>query len=216
MRYVYYLYEFEFYSFLLPLLMVAVLLCSRLYNKSSNLVVLLCISSISVEYTSYWLASHNIYNRYLFHLSNCSDVLLFLGLMQHAFFRMKAKKSTLLLVDFFAMICLIFGLIEGLDKDPVISSTIIHLGIILLVLYYYFEIFRYEYLENLSYNPTFWLNSMYLLFFSGTFAYQILLGETVSGRLSINSAIVNLILIIVFNLVFTLVLWLGRKRKISI
>lgn len=154
-------------------------------------------------------------NAVLSHFGQCADIVIFMALFHQNVFRLNAKKTAFVLLDIFALFCIVMTYDDGLDRFPVLSGSIIRIGIICLVLYYYFEVFKYEYIDDLSAAPGFWIKSMYLLYFCGTFAHHLLINNENAGQNVLeNVNAVNWILIIVFNLVFTLAIWLGRVRKV--
>lgn len=154
-------------------------------------------------------------NAVITHFGQCADIVIFMALFHQNVFRLRAKNMAFVLLDVFAILCIVMTYVDGLNQFPVLSGSIIRIGIICLVLYYYYEVFKYEYVDNLALTPGFWIQSMYLLYFCGTFAHNLLIDNRNAGQNVLeNVNVVNWILIIVFNLVFTLAIWLGRVRKV--
>jgi|SRR6218665_53548 len=208
-----YLYNVLYYSYLLPLVLVAVLLLSKNYSKNLNFIVLLCISSFSCEFLSDYTNSHKVNNMFLSHIGQSFDFIILIGIFSSSVIKPKAKMASFFILDTVIAFCIYYGFSISLQRDPVYASLLIGITVICLVIYFFFEIFRYEHIEDLSVNPVFWIKSTYLLYFSGTFAYHGLSESLASGVMGENVWIVNWILIIVCNLVFTLAIWLGRVRK---
>lgn len=213
MDYYTYFYEIVFYSYLLPLALAVALLFFGRYSKQLNLILLLTLSSIACEYISFLCARSYINNFFIIHVGQCIDLMVFLALFHQNTVRKDARHITFILFDLLLLFCIISSADIGLYDLPIYSGSIIRVSIICFVIYSYFEVFRYEHIEDLSTHPVFWINSMYLLYFSGTFAYHALGNQIRSGNLAWDTALVNWILIVIFNLVFTLALWLGRIRR---
>ena len=209
-------YEIVFYSFLLPPLMAAILFLSGVYSSRLNILVLLSIASVVCETAFLTLARNSIHTTFLEHLSLSIDVILFVSFFQSNVITPHMKRISFVLMDMLVLVCISEALIGGIHNYPVFAKSFVHIVVICMVLYYYYEVFRFEHIENLPGDSGFWINSVYLLFFSGTFAYNVFLEEQMNGNFSFKIDLVNWILLIVFNLVFTLAIWLGRTRKISI
>lgn len=213
MDYYTYFYEIVFYSYLLPLVLAAALLFSGKYSREQNLILLLALSSLACEYIGVVLSKSYINNLFIWHLSICFDVSIFLAIFHHIVVRNSAKIAAFVIFDVILIACIALSVSGGLGGFPIYSGAITRIAIICMVIYFYFEVFRYEHIEDLSTHPVFWINSMYLLYFSGTFAYHSLTDQINSGNLTWKTTLVNWILIVIFNLVFTLALWLGRIRR---
>jgi hypothetical protein len=86
----------------------------------------------------------------------------------------------------------------------------------LLCIYFYFELFLSSQTVNLMRYPHYWLVSGFLLYFAGTFFLN-LVGDMAinSARLGFYGYDIHSVLNIFLNLIFTLTLWIGRKASIS-
>lgn len=178
--------------------------------------LLLCLSSVFSETTFLIFARNSIHTTFLEHFVLCLDAILFILFFYENIMLAYAKKAAFVLLDILVSVCVLGAIIGGIHNYPIFANSVVHIGIICMVLYYYYEVFRFEHIDNLPGDSGFWINSVYLLFFSGTFAYNVFLEEQVSGNFNFKIELVNWILLIIFNLVFTLAIWLGRTRKISI
>ena len=208
-----YLYNVLYYSYLLPLLLVAVLIISKTYSKNLNLVVLLCLSSASSEFISEAVQDKDMNNTFILHVGQAIDFMILVGLFSQNVIKSNAQKTSFIILDAVILFCLCYGFKITLLNQPVYASLLVGITIMCLIIYYYFEIFRYEHVEDLAANPVFWIKSAYLLYFSGTFAYNAFYSTLMYGSMRENVSLVNWILIMVCNLVFTLAIWLGRAQR---
>jgi len=208
-----YLYIILYYSYLLPLVLVAVLLITRFYNRELNLIVFLCLSSASSEFIGEAIYSHGLKNSFLLHIGQAIDLMILIGIFSQNVIKPTAKLAAFFVLDAVILFCLIYGFKISLQNQPVYASLLVGITIICLVIYYYYEIFRYEHIDDLAGNPVFWIKSTYLLYFAGTFAYNAFYTSLMFGSMRENVSLVNWILIMICNLVFTLAIWLGRVQK---
>lgn len=213
MTYYDYLYNFVYYSYLLPIVLVAGLLCTKRYSRNMNFLVLLCLSSITSEYLSRFLSDREVNYVFIKHVGQCLDIVILIGIFFTNIINKRVKFFSFVLMDVFLLFCIIYSFQVTFLQEPVISSLAIGIIVICLVLYYFFEVFWFEHIEDLSTNPVFWIKSMYLLYFSGTFAYNAMIDHFDNSSFIYNVVSVNWILLILCNLVFTLAIWLGRAQR---
>lgn len=213
MSYYDYLYNVVYYSYLLPIVLVAGLLCIKKYHRNLNFLVLLCLSSITSEYLSDFLSEKEINYLFVKHVGQCLDIVILIGIFFSNIIKKQAKLLSFVLLDVLLLFCITYSFQITFLNEPVLSSLTIGIVVICLVLYYFFEVFWFEHIEDLSTNPVFWIKSMYLLYFSGTFAYNAMIDHFSNSSFIGNVVLVNWILLILCNLVFTLAIWLGRAQK---
>ncbi len=208
-----YLYNVLYYSYLLPLILVAVLLFTRTYSRNLDLIVLLCISSASCEFIGDVVYAKGLNNTFLIHVGQAIDFMILVGIFSQNVIKSNAKNASFVILDAVILFCLIYGFRVSLLYTPVYASLLVGIIILCLIIYYYYEIFRYEHIEDLSINPVFWIKSAYFLYFSGTFAYNAFYSSLMYATVRDNVSLVKWVLIMVCNLVFTLAIWLGRAQR---
>jgi len=213
MNYYDYLYCCVYYSFLLPLILVAGLFFTKRYSNQLNLLVLLCVSSIASEYVSDYLNVNGRNFAFIKHVGQCLDIIILVGIFFSNVIKKEAKFFSFLLLDALLLFCIYYSFSITFGREPVLSSLVIGIIVICLVLYYFYEVFRFEHIEDLALNPVFWIKSMYLLYFSGTFAYNAMIDYFSDSSFIGHVVSVNWMLLILCNLVFTLAIWLGRVQK---
>jgi hypothetical protein len=152
-------------------------------------------------------------NNFLAHVGQSIDVMVLIALFSLNVIKQRAKYASFIVLDLVILFCICYGFSITLLEQPVYASLLVGITIMCLVIYYYYEIFRFEHIEDLALNPVFWIKSAFLLYFAGTFAYYALFSNLAYGVMGENVRLVNWILIMVCNLVFTLAIWLGRVQK---
>jgi hypothetical protein len=209
-----FLYTFSIYLHFLPILVGVYLLFFKKLNRMYIPVLLfLCISAFS-DIISIWIAQKYHNNLFVFSIYALLDTSLIFYFIQQFLQQKKAKLVFMSLLAFFFIFSFWSALTFGFERFNSIQLALGALFIILLILYFFFEIFYFETIEDLTRFPAFWIASVWLVYYAGTLFLNLLFNDVINGYLSFKVDLTNIILLIITNIVCTLSLWMARKKPI--
>lgn len=208
------IYTFSNYFHFLPVLVGVYLLVLKKLNRMYIPVLLLEILSTSTDFLSIWVAHKYHNNLFIFSIYSIIDASLIYYFIQQFLLHKKVKLVFMALLALFFMFSSWSAFTFGFERFNSVQLALGALFIILLVLYFFFEIFYYETIEDLTTFPAFWIASVWLVYYAGTLFLNLLFNEVINGNLSFKVDLTNIILLIISNIVCTLSLWMARKKPI--
>lgn len=194
----------------LPLLVGGALIFQKRLSSEFQLIVLLMLFSTLIDLVSYFSSNLGINNMVLFHLYNCIDVTLILMFIRKIVVQNAAKVFILYVIVLYILFSFIQMPIVGFENLNSLQSGVGSILIITAIFYSFLEIFLYEHIEDLAKYPPFWINSVLLIFYAGTFLLYMSDSFFINGTNSIVFSKINTILLIVLNCVISLCLWMAR------
>jgi hypothetical protein len=191
------------------------MLVKKKLNRMYYPVLLLELISTGTDFLSIWVAHKYHNNLFVFSIYAVIDTLIIFYFIQQFLQQKKVKLVFTLLISTYFIFSLWSMLTFGFERFNSIQLAFGALFVILLILYFFFEIFYYETIADLIKFPAFWIASIWLVYYSGTLFLNLLFNEIINGNLSFKVDLTNIILLIITNIVCTLSLWLARKKTVT-
>jgi hypothetical protein len=210
-----YLYTFSNYVHFLPILVGLYLIFLKKLNRMYFPILLFVIISTATDFISIWVAHKYHNNLFVFSIYAVIDTLIIFYFIQQFLQQKKVKLVFTLLISTYFIFSLWSMLTFGFERFNSIQLAFGALFVIVLILYFFFEIFYYETIADLIKFPAFWIASIWLVYYSGTLFLNLLFNEIINGNLSFKVDLTNIILLIITNIVCTLSLWLARKKTVT-
>ncbi len=207
-----YLYDLNLYLHFLPIILGGGLLLLRRFPSFFLPIFLLCCVSSAADLVGSELADHHIHNLFVFHAYNAFDPLIIILFFQQSLRSDRFQKIIPVLFDCIGVFALCYSFSIGYERFPSYQIAVNTGVVVVLVLLFFYEVFYFESMENLSTDPKFWIASVLLLYYVGALAVHLMFEQTLSGYLSESIRYVNVILLILTHFVFTFTLWMGRIR----
>lgn len=210
-----FIYTFSNYFHFLPILAGVYLFYFKKLNRKYVPVLLLLCISVFTDFISIWIAKKYHNNLFIFSIYALLDTSIIFYFIQQFLQKKKAKLVFLLLIAFYFLYSFWSALTFGLEQYNSVQLAIGALIIIVMILYFYFEIFYYETVADLIKFAPFWITSGWLVYYAGTLFLNLLFNQVINGNLSIKIDVTNILLLIFTNIVCTLSLWIAHKTPIT-
>lgn len=207
-----FLYTFSIYLHFLHILVGVYLLVFKKLNRMYIPVLLFLSISAFTDIISIWIARKYHNNLFVFSFYALLDTSIIFYFIQQFLRQKKAKLFFLIVISVYLIFSTWSALAFGFDRFNTFQLAIGALYIIGLILYFFFEIFYYETVDDLTKFPPFWIASVWLVYYSGTLFLNLLFNEVINGNLSVKIDLTNILLLIFTNIVCTLSLWMARKN----
>ena len=167
------------------------------------------VSSVVVETYGNYLSSLNIDNTRLYNFFSHAEFIFYFFVLYHIIRSSRIKKIILIIACIFIPLDLtnIFFL-QGLDNFHTVTYS---LGCVLIIapsIYYFYELFRLPKLISLMREPSFWIVSGLLFFYSCSFPYFAFTGllydaaPFIMNNFSMIISILNILLYSLFTIAF--------------
>lgn len=210
------IYTFSNYLHFLPILVGVYLLVVKKLNRKYIPVLLLVIISALADFISIWVARKYHNNLFIFSIYSLIDTALIFCFIQQFLSVKKVKLFFLVMLVGYFLFSVWSEITFGFGQFNSLQLALGALFIILLILYFFFEIFYFEAIDDLISFPAFWIASVWLVYYAGTLFLNLLFNEILSGHLSFKVDLTNIVLLIITNIICTLSLWMARKNPITI
>lgn len=123
-----------------------------------------------VEIIGYVRSFHQEHNVELYNIFNCIEISFFIWMIREIIRGKTAKKSILFVVVIFPIGSLINTFfIQGLDSFSSLNVALGSLIIVVLCIYYFYELFLMPHFVNLLQQPSFWICTGLLFFYACSF-----------------------------------------------
>lgn len=150
-----------------------------------------------------------------FHIYALLDLPLILIFIRQLLISKSARKLIVVAIVGYTLFSFVHMAVVGIANYNSIQIAVDTIIILVFSLYFFFEIFQYEQIDDLSSYAPFWIVSVFMLYYGGTFFLNLIFGEVVNGNITKDIDLLNLILLILTNIVLTLCLWMGRTPRTS-
>jgi hypothetical protein len=207
-----YLEKIVYWLHFLPIALGGFLLVTKKLPIAYLSIIMLMIASTAADFLGVYFAHHWHNNMIVSHIYSMLDVSLILLFVRSFCQNLKTRR----IINGVVVVYLLFSFIQlyvvGYLSFNYVQAILGTILILLSILYFYFEVFFYEYVKDLAVFAPFWILSMMFLYYSGTFCWNLIFPEVLNGNLFIEVNYVNDILLIVTNLVITFCLWMAGTR----
>jgi len=207
-----YLYNLNVWLHFLPIILGGILFTLKRFPSFLLPIFFFCCAATASDLISVYCASRGIHTDAVNHGYSILEALILLLFFQGLIQSSRFQRMVPLLFDCIGLFTVVYSISVGLNKFPSVQIVVNTVMVIVLVLFYFYEVFYYEHMENLSTDSRFWIVSMLLISYVGNFALDLMTEQTITGDLSISVYYVNVILTIMTSFVFTFTLWMGRIR----
>lgn len=209
-----FIYTFSIYFNFFPILVGVYLLILKKLNRMYIPVLLLLIISAFTDIISLWVAQKYHNNLFVFSIYSIIEASLIYYFIQQFLLHKKVKLVFIILLGVFFMFSSWSAFTFGFERFNSIQLALGAIYILLLIIYFFFEIFYFEAIDDLVRFPAFWIASVWLVYYAGTLFLNLLFNEVINGNLSFKVDLTNIILLMISNIVCTLSLWMARKKPI--
>jgi hypothetical protein len=151
---------------------------------------------------------------HLFTLIECIFIIFYFGTLLER----KTDKWLLSITLFLFIVFSIWNVLkqESLDTYPSNQRVAECILIMLLCMYFFWDLFRKSQIPDLISYPHYWLVSGFLLYFAGTFFLNIVGKIAITtDKLGFYAYNIHSILNIFLNVIYTTVLWMSKRASIS-
>lgn len=207
--------KISLYSILLPSGMV--FLFKKYLDKPLGIISIFILFTMVLEIVNYALFLNGINNLSLFHLFTLVEyafiILYFIILLER-----KTDKWLLGISLFLFIVFSILNIVkyEPLNTYPSNQRVAECILIMLLCMYFFWNLFRKSQITNLIHYPHYWLVSGFLLYFAGTFFLNIVGKIAITtDKLGFYAYDIHSVLNIFLNVIYTTVLWMSKRASIS-
>ena len=126
--------------------------------------------SLLVELVGWYLAKKKVHTAPLYNIFTVLELCFYVWVLRNIIKNTKIKKATIFfLIGFPCISALNILFVQGIDNYNSLTYSLGCISIIFLSIYYFYELFNLQYAVRLSIDPSFWICTGLLFFYSVSF-----------------------------------------------